>query len=102
MQLTAGAASVLSDVFTIEWGLRKLVFKECDLDELVSVALLVSLCLMPDVLQIIKPILHSLTIHGTLTFLSVASNRRLKASAFRLIGAYVAKVCRAQSPTRKS
>ena len=35
MQLTIGSASVLSDVFTIEWGLRKLVFKECDLDELV-------------------------------------------------------------------
>ena len=33
IQLTVGAASVLSDVFTIEWGLRKLVFKECDLDE---------------------------------------------------------------------
>ena len=33
IQLTVGVASVLSDVFTIEWGLRKLVFKECDLDE---------------------------------------------------------------------
>lgn len=33
VQLTVGSASVLSDVFTIEWGLRKLVFKECDLDE---------------------------------------------------------------------
>lgn len=36
VQLTVGSASVLSDVFTIEWGLRKLVFKECDLDEQVS------------------------------------------------------------------
>ena len=33
VQLTIPAASILSDVFTIEWGLRKLVFKECDLDE---------------------------------------------------------------------
>ncbi|OBZ77463.1 hypothetical protein A0H81_01899 [Grifola frondosa] len=74
VQLTVGSASVLSDVFTIEWGLRKLVFKECDLDE-----------------QILKPMLHALLIPGTLTFLSVASNRRLKAPAFRLIGAYVAK-----------
>ena len=32
-------------------------------------------------------------IPGTLTFLSVASNRRLKANAFKLIGAYVSKVC---------
>ncbi len=36
IQLNVGVASVLSDVFTIEWGLRKLVFKECDLDEHVS------------------------------------------------------------------
>ena len=36
IQLTLGIASVLSDVLTIEWGLRKLVFKECDLDEHVS------------------------------------------------------------------
>ncbi|KAJ3539631.1 hypothetical protein NM688_g6337 [Phlebia brevispora] len=79
VQLTVGSASVLSDVFTIEWGLRKLVFKECDLDE-----------------PIIKPILHSLTIPGTLTFLSVASNRRLKAGAFRLIGAYLCKAKRLQ------
>ncbi|KAI1798170.1 RNI-like protein [Ganoderma leucocontextum] len=74
IQLNIGAASVLSDVFTIEWGLRKLVFKECDLDEI-----------------ILKPILHSLLIPGTLTFLSVSSNRRLKAPGLRLIGAYVTK-----------
>ncbi|KAI0693949.1 RNI-like protein [Cerioporus squamosus] len=74
IQLNVGVASVLSDVFTIEWGLRKLVFKECDLDE-----------------HILKPILHALLIPNTLTFLSVASNRRLKAPAFRIIGAYVTK-----------
>lgn len=43
-------------------------------------------------LKILKPILHSLLIPGTLTFLSVASNRRMKAPAFRVIGAYVTKV----------
>ncbi|GJE92479.1 RNI-like protein [Phanerochaete sordida] len=74
VQLTVGSAAVLSDVFTIEWGLRKLVMKECDLDE-----------------HILKPILHSLLIPSSLTFLSVASNRRLKAGAFKLIGAYVSK-----------
>lgn len=42
--------------------------------------------------QILKPMLHALLIPNGLTFLSVASNRRLKASAFRLIGAYVLKV----------
>ncbi|KAG6848495.1 hypothetical protein H0H93_016526 [Arthromyces matolae] len=33
VQLTLPSASILSDVFTIEWGLRKVVFRECDLDE---------------------------------------------------------------------
>ncbi|KAH8103400.1 RNI-like protein [Cristinia sonorae] len=74
VQLTVGSASVLSDIFTIEWGLRKLVFKECDLDELT-----------------LKPMLHALLIPETLTFLSVASNRRLKAAAFRVLGAYLGK-----------
>ncbi|KAF9016009.1 RNI-like protein [Hymenopellis radicata] len=71
VQLTLTSASILSDVFTIEWGL---IFKECDLDE-----------------QILKPMLHSLLIPNSLTFLSVASNRRLKTTAFRLIGAYLEK-----------
>ncbi|KAM6494674.1 hypothetical protein JOM56_009297, partial [Amanita muscaria] len=74
VQLTFTSASILSDVFTIEWGLRKLVFKECDLDEVT-----------------LKPILHSLLIPGSLSYLSIASNKRMKAPAFRLIGAYVAR-----------
>ncbi|KAF8879272.1 hypothetical protein BD779DRAFT_1552376 [Infundibulicybe gibba] len=72
VQLTWTTSTILSDVFTIEWGLRKLVLRECDLDEIT-----------------LKPILHALLIPGTLSFLSVASNRRLKAPAFRLLGAYV-------------
>uniref|UniRef100_A0A0W0F6R5 RNI-like protein n=1 Tax=Moniliophthora roreri TaxID=221103 RepID=A0A0W0F6R5_MONRR len=64
IQLTPASASILADVFTIEWGLRKLT---------------------------LKPMLHSLLISNSLTFLSVASNRRLKTPAFRLVGAYVAK-----------
>jgi len=35
--------------------------------------------------------LHALLIPGTLTFLSVTSNRRLKAPAFRFIGAFMIK-----------
>lgn len=35
IQLTFTSASILSDVFSIEWGLRKLVLMECDLDDLV-------------------------------------------------------------------
>ncbi|KAI9512011.1 hypothetical protein F5148DRAFT_1166859 [Russula earlei] len=76
VQLNPTSAAILSDVFTIEWGLRRLTFKECGLDD-----------------RILKPILHALLIPGTLTFLSVASNRRLKAPAFRLIGAFMMKAC---------
>ncbi|EAU86549.2 hypothetical protein CC1G_07745 [Coprinopsis cinerea okayama7 len=74
VQLNLTKASILSDIFSIEWGLRKVVFRECDLDE-----------------HTLKVILHSLLIPGTLSFLSVASNRRLKTAAFRLIGAYLKK-----------
>ncbi|KAG6828374.1 hypothetical protein H0H92_008216 [Tricholoma furcatifolium] len=74
VQLTVMSASVLSDVLTIEWGLRKLAFKECDLNE-----------------HILKPILHSLLIPDSLSYLSLASNRKLKAPAFRLVGAYVSQ-----------
>ncbi|KNZ78735.1 Leucine-rich repeat-containing protein 68 [Termitomyces sp. J132] len=74
VQLTFASSSILSDVFTIEWGLRKLVFRECNLDE-----------------HILKPMLHSLLIPESLSFLSLASNRKLKTSAFRLVGAYVAQ-----------
>ncbi|VDB95667.1 unnamed protein product [Peniophora sp. CBMAI 1063] len=74
IQLTPSLAATLSDVLTIEWGLRRVTFRECDLDE-----------------RVLKPILHALLIPNSLTFLSVASNRRLKAPAYRLIGAYVQK-----------
>ncbi|KIK80501.1 hypothetical protein PAXRUDRAFT_833481 [Paxillus rubicundulus Ve08.2h10] len=71
VQLTPVAAAILSDVFNIEWGLRKLTLRECDLDE-----------------TKLKPILHALLIPGTLVYLSVASNRRLKTPAFKTIGTY--------------
>lgn len=37
VELDAHSAVALADLFTIEWGLRKLVLKECALDELVRV-----------------------------------------------------------------
>lgn len=74
VQLNPTSAAILSDVFAIEWGLRRVTFKECGLDD-----------------RILKPILHALLIPASLTFLSVASNRRLKSPAFRLIGAFIVK-----------
>ncbi|KAI5119230.1 hypothetical protein M0805_002155 [Coniferiporia weirii] len=74
VQITAGQAATLSDVLSVEWGLRKLYLKECDLDE-----------------HILKPLLHALLIPNTLNFLSVASNRRLKTPAFKLISVFIQK-----------
>ena len=37
VQVTVSSATILSDIFTIEWGLRKLILKECNLDEHVSI-----------------------------------------------------------------
>lgn len=37
VQITVSSATILSDVFTIEWGLRRLILKECNLDEHVRI-----------------------------------------------------------------
>ncbi|KIJ24330.1 hypothetical protein M422DRAFT_274922, partial [Sphaerobolus stellatus SS14] len=74
VQLTTDSVSALSDILTIEWGLRKLVLRECDLID-----------------KTLKPILHSLLITNTLLFLSIASNRNMKTPAFKLIGLYISK-----------
>lgn len=37
VQITISSATILSDVFTIEWGLRKLILKECNLDDHVRI-----------------------------------------------------------------
>ncbi|KAJ6476681.1 hypothetical protein C8R47DRAFT_1178834 [Mycena vitilis] len=74
VQLTFTSASILADVLSIEWGLRKAVFRECDLEEMT-----------------LKPLLHALLIPRSLAFLSLASNRRLKAGAWRIVGAYLGK-----------
>lgn len=42
--------------------------------------------------QILKLLLHALLIPGTLNFLSIASNRRLKAPAFRIVGVFMKRV----------
>lgn len=74
IQLSLHSAYALADILSIEWGLRKLVLRECDLTH-----------------QTIKPILHALLITNTLLFFSIASNRNMKLPAFKLVGAYVSK-----------
>ncbi|KAF8324920.1 uncharacterized protein EI90DRAFT_3074459 [Cantharellus anzutake] len=74
VKLTFDAATVLADVFSIEWGLRKLILRDCDLDE-----------------TSLKLLLHALLIPNSLPYLSLSSNKRLKSAACRFIGTYVSK-----------
>jgi len=39
VQMTVSSAIILSDILTIEWGLRKLILKECNLDEHVMIVI---------------------------------------------------------------
>ncbi|KAJ7763041.1 hypothetical protein B0H16DRAFT_1311352, partial [Mycena metata] len=74
VQLTPASAAILADVLSIEWGLRKVVWRECDLEE-----------------ATLKPLLHALLIPRSLSFLSLASNKKLKGNAWRVLGAYLSK-----------
>ncbi|KAJ7763027.1 hypothetical protein B0H16DRAFT_1528562 [Mycena metata] len=68
VQLTPASAAILADVLSIEWGLRKVVWRECDLEE-----------------ATLKPLLHALLIPRSLSFLSLASNKKLKGNAWRVL-----------------
>ncbi|EJD40745.1 RNI-like protein [Auricularia subglabra TFB-10046 SS5] len=70
--LTLDTTQAVTDLLNVEWGVRKLVLKNCDLDD-VS----------------IKPVLHALLIPCSITFLSLAGNKRLKSPGFRLLGSYI-------------
>ncbi|KAF9508532.1 hypothetical protein BS47DRAFT_220147 [Hydnum rufescens UP504] len=74
VKLSFDASAALADVFALEWGLRKLILRDCDLDE-----------------SSLKPLLHALLIPDSLPYLSLSSNKRLKAPAFRLLGVYVSR-----------
>ncbi|KAG8979777.1 hypothetical protein FRB94_011521 [Tulasnella sp. JGI-2019a] len=74
IKLSPFSATALADTLSMEWGLRKLVLKDCDLEELA-----------------LKPILHALLIPQSLPYLSLSGNKRLKPAAFKLIGIYATK-----------
>jgi hypothetical protein len=44
--------------------------------------------------QSLKPILHALLVSGTLPTLSLVNNRRIKATGWRLLAAFLKKVSR--------
>ncbi|KAG8957432.1 hypothetical protein FRC03_010147 [Tulasnella sp. 419] len=72
IKLSTFAAATLADTLAIEWGLRRLILKDCDLDDLS-----------------LKPILHALLIPRSLPHISIASNKRIKTPAFKFIGVFM-------------
>ncbi|KDQ16817.1 hypothetical protein BOTBODRAFT_30713 [Botryobasidium botryosum FD-172 SS1] len=72
VKLTVHSAAALADLLSVEWGLRKLILSDCDLDDLS-----------------IKSILHALLIPASLPHFSLSCNKRLKSPAFKLIGFYL-------------
>jgi len=93
IRLLGHAAFALADTLAVEWGLRKLILKDCELDDFVRIS-----CSGPftaphiSFLQGLKPILHALLLNQSLPYLCLASNKRFKTSTFQLIGAYAQKV----------
>ena len=75
--LNRDAAEALADLLAVEWGLTDLRLENGTFES--------EDCL--------KAILHSLLISGTLSSLSLAGNKRLKAPAWRLLAVFMKKVC---------
>jgi hypothetical protein len=48
IKLTVDAASALADAISVEWGLRKLLLRDCDLDELVILRVIISVIVHSD------------------------------------------------------
>lgn len=74
--LTRYAAEALADLLTVEWSLTDLRLERGVIET-------------EDAL---KPILHALLISGTLPSLSLAGNRRIRASGWRLVSLFLNRV----------
>ncbi|KAL7417904.1 hypothetical protein BDY24DRAFT_437411 [Mrakia frigida] len=72
--LTKYSAEAIADVLAVEWGLTKLVLDGCDLTD-----------------ESLKPILHALLVSGTLPTLSLANNKKLKLTGFKILAVFLRK-----------
>ncbi|KNZ60010.1 hypothetical protein VP01_1626g2 [Puccinia sorghi] len=69
-----GAAEVLGDLLSVDFGLKSLVLSGCSLED-----------------HCLKPILHGLLVSGTLPSISFANNPKLRAKGWKLIAVFVKK-----------
>jgi hypothetical protein len=70
-----GAAEVLGDLLSVDFGLKSLVLSSCSLED-----------------HYLKPILHGLLVSGSLPSISFANNPKLRAKGWKLIAVFIKKV----------
>ncbi|KAA1138136.1 hypothetical protein PGTUg99_005538 [Puccinia graminis f. sp. tritici] len=69
-----GAAEVLGDLLSVDFGLKSLVLSSCSLED-----------------HCLKPILHGLLVSGSLPSISFANNPKLRAKGWKLIAVFIKK-----------
>ncbi|WAR57754.1 hypothetical protein PtB15_8B807 [Puccinia triticina] len=69
-----GAAEVLGDLLSVDFGLKSLVLSNCSLED-----------------HCLKPILHGLLVSGSLPSISFAHNPKLRAKGWKLIAVFIKK-----------
>ncbi|KAI9602282.1 hypothetical protein H4Q26_001569 [Puccinia striiformis f. sp. tritici PST-130] len=69
-----GAAEVLGDLLSVDFGLKSLVLSGCSLED-----------------HCLKPILHGLLVSGSLPSINFANNPKLRAKGWKLIAVFVKK-----------
>ncbi|GAA6018758.1 hypothetical protein JCM11491_003437 [Sporobolomyces phaffii] len=72
--LSHGAIEALSDLLSVDFGLKKLVLENCGLDD-----------------ESIKPLVHALLVSGTIPTVSFANNKRIRQKGWKYIAVFVRK-----------
>ncbi|GAA5879576.1 hypothetical protein JCM16303_003257 [Sporobolomyces ruberrimus] len=72
--LSHGAVEALSDLLSVDFGLKKLVLDNCGLDD-----------------ERIKPLVHALLVSGSIPTISIANNKRIRQKGWKLIAVFIRK-----------
>lgn len=94
--LSHGAIEALSDLLSVDFGLKKLTLESCGLDDEVRASFLAvwhkGKLTTARRTQSLKPLLHALLVSGSLPTLSLANNKRIKTKGWKLIAIFTRKV----------
>ncbi|BGP40717.1 hypothetical protein JCM10449v2_004679 [Rhodotorula kratochvilovae] len=72
--LSHGAVEALSDLLSVDWGLKKLSLEHCGLDD-----------------ESLRPLLHALLVSASIPTLSLAGNKRIRARGWKYVAVFVRK-----------